>query len=61
MEGKDDGPVSLGDSLHGTVDSAMRSLHIVFLHTHAKANKRLPLSTVYLLLSLKLIILYRLL
>lgn len=43
MEGKDDRPVSLGYSLHGAVDSAMRSLHIVLLQTQTKSDKRLPL------------------
>jgi len=32
MEGENDGPVTLGNSFHGTVDSAKWSLHIMFLH-----------------------------
>lgn len=32
VEGEDDGSVTLRNSLHGTVDSAIWSLHVMFLY-----------------------------
>lgn len=38
MEGEDDWSVSLGNPLHRTVDSSMRSLHIMLLQVQKKGQ-----------------------